>query len=394
MQAFLKQLPRHFSPHDTEAMALAIQLARHGLYTTSPNPRVGCVLSKNGNIIASGWHQQAGGKHAEIEALSQAGEQARGATAYVTLEPCSHHGKTPPCADALIKAGVKRVVAAMVDPNPQVAGNGLKALHDAGIETNWGLLEEDAKALNPGFIKRMLHQQPLLRVKMATSLDGRTAMASGESKWITGPAARADVQRWRAQSCAIVMGVDSVLSDDPSMTVRQSDWLGESPELWQQQAIRQPLRIVLDSQCRIPLNAKLFQQAGKTAIATTENSLKQHGDKISQLQNLGHEVIITNKSGQINLAPLLRELAKREINEVLVETGPTLAGAFMQAGLVDELILYMAPKLMGHAAKPSLSLPGLDKMSDCLQLNLKDIRQVGEDLRIIASPSPIAPEAS
>jgi len=275
-----------------------------------------------------------------------------------------------------------------------VAGNGLKALHDAGIETNWGLLEEDAKALNPGFIKRMLHQQPLLRVKMATSLDGRTAMASGESKWITGPAARADVQRWRAQSCAIVMGVDSVLSDDPSMTVRQSDWLGESPELWQQQAIRQPLRIVLDSQCRIPLNAKLFQQAGKTAIATTENSLKQHGDKISQLQNLGHEVIITNKSGQINLAPLLRELAKREINEVLVETGPTLAGAFMQAGLVDELILYMAPKLMGHAAKPSLSLPGLDKMSDCLQLNLKDIRQVGEDLRIIASPSPIAPEAS
>ena len=394
MQAFLKQLPRHFSQHDTEAMALAIQLARHGLYTTSPNPRVGCVLCKNGGIIASGWHQQAGGKHAEIEALNQAGEQARGATAYVTLEPCSHHGKTPPCATALIKAGVKRVVAAMVDPNPQVAGNGLKALHDAGIETNWGLLEEDAKALNPGFIKRMLHQQPLLRVKMATSLDGRTAMASGESKWITGPAARADVQRWRAQSCAIVMGVDSVLSDDPSMTVRQSDWLGSSPKLWQQQAIRQPLRIVLDSQCRIPLNAKLLQQAGKTAIATTEDSLKRHGDKISQLRNLGHEVIITNKTGQINLASLLRELAKREISEVLVETGPTLAGAFIQAGLVDELILYMAPKLMGHAAKPSLNLPGLDKMSDCLQLNLKDIRQVGEDLRIIASPFPIAPQAS
>lgn len=394
MQAFLKQLPRHFSLHDTEAMARAIQLARHGLYTTAPNPRVGCVLSKNGDIIASGWHQQAGSKHAEIEALSKAGEQAKGATAYVTLEPCSHHGKTPPCADALIKAGVKRVVAAMVDPNPQVAGNGLKALHDAGIETSWGLLEEDAKALNPGFIKRMLHQQPLLRVKMATSLDGRTAMASGESKWITGPAARADVQRWRAQSCAIVMGVDSVLSDDPSMTVRQADWLGESPELWQQQPIRQPLRIVLDSQCRIPLNAKLLQQPGKTAIATTENSLKQYGDKISQLRNLGHEVIITNSGDQIDLPSLLRKLAKKEINEVLVETGPTLAGAFIQAGLVDELILYMAPKLMGHAAKPSLNLPGLDKMSDCLQLNLKDIRQVGEDLRIIASPAPIAPEAS
>ena len=190
------------------------------------------------------------------------------------------------------------------------------------------------------------------------------------------------------------MGVDSVLSDDPSMTVRQSDWLGESPELWQQQAIRQPLRIVLDSQCRIPLNAKLLQQAGKAAIATTADSLKQHGDKISQLRNLGHEVIITNNTGQVDLPSLLRKLAKKEINEVLVETGPTLAGAFIQAELVDELILYMAPKLMGHAAKPSLNLPGLDKMSDCLQLNLKDIRQVGEDLRIIAHPSPIAPEAS
>ncbi|MBL4607461.1 MAG: bifunctional diaminohydroxyphosphoribosylaminopyrimidine deaminase/5-amino-6-(5-phosphoribosylamino)uracil reductase RibD [Pseudomonadales bacterium] len=386
MHTFLDQLPQNFSRHDSDAMALAIQLARHGLYTTSPNPRVGCVLSKHEHIIASGWHQQAGGKHAEIEALKQAGDQAKGATAYVTLEPCSHHGKTPPCADALIKAGVKRVIAAMVDPNPQVAGRGLKKLHDAGIHVSWGLMEEESKNLNPGFIKRMLHQQPFVRVKMATSLDGRTAMASGESKWITGPAARADVQRWRAQSCAIVMGVDSVLSDNPSMTVRKSDWLGDTPALWETQEIRQPLRIVLDSQLRIPLTAKLLQQAGETWVVTTENSAQSKQNKIKELPNLGTEVITIQSNDQIDLPSLLKKLAEREVNEVLVETGPTLAGAFLQAELVDELIFYMAPKLMGHAAKPSLNLPGLEKMSDCLQLNFKDIRQVGEDLRIIANP--------
>lgn len=386
MHAFLSRLPQDFSQHDTKAMAKAVQLAQRGLCTTSPNPRVGCVLSKNGQVIADGWHQQAGDKHAEIEALTQAGEYAQGATAYVTLEPCSHHGKTPPCADALIEAGVTRVVAAMVDPNPKVAGSGLKKLHDAGIDVAWGLLEEESKALNPGFIKRMLNQQPLVRLKMASSLDGRTAMASGESKWITGPAARADVQRWRAQSCAIIMGVDSVLKDDPSMTVRQSDWLGEQPELWKTQAIRQPLRVVLDSQLRIPLQAKLLQQPGSTLIATTQHGIDTQAGKLKQLKKQGHEIIISPDTQHIHLPDLLHKLADRDINEALVETGPTLAGAFIQANLVDEMIFYIAPKLMGHAAKPLLQLPGLDHMSDCLQFKFKDIRQVGEDLRIIASP--------
>lgn len=386
MHAFLSRLPQDFSQHDTKAMAKAVQLAQRGLCTTSPNPRVGCVLSKNGQVIADGWHQQAGDKHAEIEALTQAGEYAQGATAYVTLEPCSHHGKTPPCADALIEAGVTRVVAAMVDPNPKVAGSGLKKLHDAGIDVAWGLLEEASQALNPGFIKRMLHQQPLVRLKMASSLDGRTAMASGESKWITGPAARADVQRWRAQSCAIIMGVDSVLKDDPSMTVRQSDWLGEQPELWKTQAIRQPLRVVLDSQLRIPLQAKLLQQPGSTLIATTQHGIDTQAGKLKQLKKQGHEIIISPDTQHIHLPDLLHKLADRDINEALVETGPTLAGAFIQANLVDEMIFYIAPKLMGHAAKPLLQLPGLDHMSDCLQFKFKDIRQVGEDLRIIASP--------
>ena len=386
MHAFLSRLPQDFSQHDTEAMAKAVQLAQRGLCTTSPNPRVGCVLSKNGQVIADGWHQQAGDKHAEIEALTQAGEYAQGATAYVTLEPCSHHGKTPPCADALIEAGVTRVVAAMVDPNPKVAGSGLKKLHDAGIDVAWGLLEEESKALNLGFIKRMLNQQPLVRLKMASSLDGRTAMASGESKWITGPAARADVQRWRAQSCAIIMGVDSVLKDDPSMTVRQADWLGEQPELWKTQAIRQPLRVVLDSQLRIPLQAKLLQQPGSTLIATTQHGIDTQAGKLKQLKKQGHEIIISPDTQHIHLPDLLHKLADRDINEALVETGPTLAGAFIQANLVDEMIFYIAPKLMGHAAKPLLQLPGLDHMSDCLQFKFKDIRQVGEDLRIIASP--------
>lgn len=386
MHAFLSRLPQDFSQHDTEAMAKAVQLAQRGLCTTSPNPRVGCVLSKDGQVIADGWHQQTGDKHAEIEALTQAGEYAQGATAYVTLEPCSHHGKTPPCADALIEAGVTRVVAAMVDPNPKVAGSGLKKLHDAGIDVAWGLLEEESKALNLGFIKRMLNQQPLVRLKMASSLDGRTAMASGESKWITGPAARADVQRWRAQSCAIIMGVDSVLKDDPSMTVRQADWLGEQPELWKTQAIRQPLRVVLDSQLRIPLQAKLLQQPGSTLIATTQHGIDTQADKLKQLKKQGHEIIISPNTQHIHLPDLLHKLADRDINEALVETGPTLAGAFIQANLVDEMIFYIAPKLMGHAAKPLLQLPGLDHMSDCLQFKFKDIRQVGEDLRIIASP--------
>lgn len=387
-------LSRHhtFSLADSQFMAQAIQLAGHGLYTTAPNPRVGCVLAQNNVLIASGWHQKAGGPHAEIVALTAAGADARGATAYVSLEPCSHQGRTPPCADALIAAGVKRVVAAMVDPNPRVSGQGLKKLHEAGIDVSWGLLEDDAKALNPGFILRMQEQGPWVRAKVASSLDGRSAMASGESKWITGPAARADVQRWRAQSGALVMGINSILRDDPSMTVRQHDWLGQLPELWHTEPIQQPLRVVLDSHLRIPLSSKILAQDGKTLVITLPDTLEQQKHKVRQLSETGIDVVSGLPSGQrLDLTGVLQQLVQRDINEVLVESGPTLTGAFLHEGLIDELILYMAPKLMGDQAQAAFILPGLERINQCPPLRIKDIRQVGEDVRIIASPQRADP---
>lgn len=391
MSDFLQQhRPSHFSITDTQAMAEALQLARRGWYTTAPNPRVGCVLSLNERIIARGWHQQAGGPHAEIVALNAAGEQARGATAYVSLEPCSHHGRTPPCADALIRAGIKRVVAAMVDPNPLVSGQGLKKLFDQGIEVNWGLLEDEARALNPGFIRRMQQQKPWVRLKMAGSLDGRCAMASGESQWITSPAARADGQRWRAQSGAVLMGIDSVLSDDPAMTVRLNDWQGPVPELWQHEPIQQPLRVVLDSHLRLPLDSKILKQSGQTLVITQDESLNSQHNKVQALTDLGIAVRSVPTAGQhLDLAKVLELLAQHAINEVLVESGPTLSGAFLQAGLVDEVILYLAPKLLGHEARGLFALPGLEQLSLCPTLRIKDLRQMGEDVRIIAALNPV-----
>lgn len=374
-------------------MALALQLAEKGLYTSQPNPRVGCVLVKDKQIIGQGWHQRAGEHHAEINALREASkgkQDINGATAYVTLEPCSHHGKTPPCSDALIASGVKRVVVAMTDPNPLVSGKGLVRLQQKGILVESGLLAAEAQALNPGFISRMLNKRPYVRTKMAISLDGRTAMASGESKWITGACARADVQRWRGRSGAIVSGVETILADNPSLTLRLEDWLGDKPKDWNSNNdIQQPVRVVLDSKLRLPENAKILKQPGETWVLTTE-AVTHKRCKI--LQSLGAKVVSLPADGEnLDLSSVLDYLAQEEINEVLVESGATLSGAFVSAGLVDEYIIYMAPKLIGHQGRPLFNLPGLARMDQSLELKLKDLRQVGNDIRIIAEPETAKP---
>ncbi len=361
---------------DEYFMARALQLAERGLYTTDPNPRVGCVLVKEGTIIGEGWHRCAGQPHAEVNALAEAGGQAGGATAYVTLEPCSHTGKTPPCCDALITAGVSRVVAAMQDPNPQVAGDGFARLRAAGIEVLEGVCELQARALNPGFIKRMAQGLPWIHCKMAMSLDGRTAMASGESQWITGPAARRDVQRLRARSSAIVTGVGSILQDDSSLNVR-SEELGFKAE---QMSLLQPLRVVVDSNFRTPLSARVLGVSGSSLVVGA-----QENEGKVKLENAGVATLLCKEqNGQVDLRALVAELARRGCNELMVEAGATLSGAFVQAGLVDELIIYMAPKLMGDAAKPLFGLPGLDNMSDQIKLVVTQIRSVGDDWRISA----------
>jgi len=364
-----------FSSLDHHFMGRAIVLARRGLYTTDPNPRVGCVLVRDGEVVGEGWHVRAGEGHAEVNALRLAGERARGATAYVTLEPCSHFGRTPPCADTLIDAGIARMVCAMVDPNPSVAGQGLERLRAAGVEVAGGLMEREARALNPGFIKRMEQGLPLVRVKLATSVDGRTAMAGGESQWITGPQARSDVQRLRARSSAIVTGIDSLLIDDSSLTVRADELGLEQAELI---AARQPLRVVLDTDLRMPIDAKILGQPGRTLVVTRSRDEQ----KIESLWSRGAEVIGLAGEGRIDLRALLEHLAGAEqCNELLVECGATLAGAFVEAGLVDELILYMAPKLLGSRARPLLELP-LDRMDQQIPLALADIRHLGDDLRL------------
>lgn len=360
-------------------MAHALRLAERGLYTTMPNPRVGCVLVKDDTIIAEGWHIRAGAGHAEVNALATATVEPRGATAYVSLEPCSHTGRTGPCAQALVEAGIARVVYGMEDPNTLVAGRGLAMLREAGIQVDGPVLEEDARLLNPGFIKRMERQLPFVRCKLAMSVDGRTAMASGESKWITGPKARADVQRLRARSCAIISGVDSVLQDNAALTLRADEL-----DLPAAQAIaaRQPLRIVLDSRLRLPRQAKIMKQA--TPILVVHNgtaSPAQLSDWPAHVQFLA----LPAPDGRIDLQALLRELAQRQCNEVLVEAGATLAGSFLRRGLLDEIIVYMAPKLLGSGARPLFELP-LDTMSAALALKIHDIRALGRDWRITASP--------
>ena len=356
------------TPTDYTHMAHAIQLAERGLYSTDPNPRVGCVLVKDGTVVGTGWHQVAGGPHAEIHALNDAGAKARGATAYVTLEPCCHHGKTSPCTDALIAAGVARVAAAMTDPNPQVGGKGLQQLQQAGIEVDSGLLESQALALNPGFVQRMRSGRPWVRCKSALSLDGKTALANGKSQWITGDAARLDVQRFRARSSAIVTGIGTVLADDPSLTVRIDT--GQHP-------VRQPLRVVLDRQLRISPHAKLLAQPGRTLIFTSVGEAQ----RVAALQSANVQVVTLP---ELRLDAILAGLAQEQCNEVWVEAGAILSGALLRDGWVDELVLYVAPKLLGDSARDLFQLPALSALADAVSLEITDVRMLGKDLRIIA----------
>lgn len=365
-----------------EYMARAIQLARRGWYTTRPNPRVGCVLVRDGQIVGEGAHLKAGEGHAEVHALRQAGDLARGADAYVTLEPCSHQGRTPPCADALIQAGVARVCIAMLDSNPLVAGRGVQKLRDAGITVAHGVLEADARALNPGFFRRMEAGLPRVTLKLAASLDGRTAMASGESQWITGPEARADVQRLRAASCAIITGADSLLMDDSRLTVRDES-------ITRLYSFAQPLRVVLDSRLRTPAQAAIFKQPGQTLLMTRAAALQDSAAKVQALEAAGALLVQQPGDGQLDLEAVLRELAARGCNEVLVESGARLAGAFLQAGLVQELRLYLAPLLLGDAARGLVHLPGLEQLADALPLQIRDVRALGRDWRFIIEPQAL-----
>lgn len=366
---------------DQYYMAQAIRLARLGRYTTSPNPNVGCVLVRDGQIIGQGWHQKAGEGHAEVNALASVADAnlIKGATAYVTLEPCSHQGRTPPCADTLVNAGISKVVIAMTDPNPLVSGRGIAKLEAAGVEVVVGVLTAEAKALNPGFISRMERQRPFVRCKMAMSLDGRTAMQSGESQWITGAAARTQVQRIRARSSAVVTGVGSVIYDDCSLTVRAEQLNLEQAA---QIVARQPLRVVLDSQLRIPLTAKILKQVGETVVLFCQGN----PEKEQALRAIGVTCVQlpSDEVGRVALPAVLDYLNQRECNEVLLETGATLAGAFVQAGLVDELILFIAPTLLGHSARGLFNLPGISRMADQRPLEILSSRVVGQDLMLTA----------
>ena len=348
-------------------MARALQLAQRGLYTTDPNPRVGCVIVKENRIVGEGWHERAGEAHAEIHALHAAGEQARGATAYVTLEPCCHQGRTPPCTVALIQAGITRVVCAMTDPNPRVAGQGMAALTAAGLHVESGLMQAQAEALNPGFISRMRRHRPYVRLKLAASLDGRTALADGVSQWITGEAARTDVQSLRARSSAILTGIGTVRADDPSLTVRAID-IG-----------RQPLRVVVDSDLHMSATAKMLQLPGATlVVAARENAAAAH-----RLVEAGAEVLLLpGATGRVDLTALMQHLATREVNELMVEAGAGLCGALLAAQLVDEIVIYYAPHLLGSGAQGMFVLPEMQTMQQRLALKIQDVRAVGEDWRV------------
>ncbi len=357
---------------DAAAMTEALNLARRGRCTSMPNPRVGCVLLRDGAVVGRGWHRRAGERHAEVHALEEAGNRAQGSTACVTLEPCSHQGRTAPCCDALIAAGVKRVVAAMRDPNPEVSGSGFARLREAGIQVEEGLMAEDAAALNPGFIKRARHGLPWVLCKMAMSLDGRIAAASGESKWITGPEARAEVQRLRAASCAVLTGVGTVLADDPALTVRWEEWPGDE----RPPGGRQPLRVVADSRLRTPGHARLLAEPGESWLAAArEGSVP--GARV---------LVLPGAQGQIDLKGLLRTLAaERECNEVLLEAGPTLAGAMLEAGLVDAFRIYVAPLFLGDKGYPLLHL-SIENLADKFSLHVSGVRRVGTALCIEAVP--------
>lgn len=348
-------------------MARALQLAERGRHSTQPNPCVGCVIVKDGVIVGEGFHERAGEPHAEVHALRAAGEKARGADVFVTLEPCSHFGRTPPCADGLIAAGVRKVWSAMQDPNPEVAGKGLERLRAAGIEVECGLMQAQAQALNRGFVSRMTRGRPFVTLKLAASLDGRTAMANGESRWITSEAARADVHRLRAEAGAVLTSSATVLADDPELTVRHV------------QTSRQPDRIVLDPRGRVSAKAKIWNDgARRILLAAQSKPAMPDGVEVTQLDREGE---------YFSLGAVMKELGRLKINEVLVECGPTLAGLLLQAEVVDELVLYLAPSLLGDAARPLARLPNLEKLSQRVQLQWRDVRVVGPDLRLTAVPA-------
>jgi len=358
-----------FTAADHEFMSYALRLAEKGLFTTSPNPRVGCVVVNNGRIVGKGWHIRMGEPHAEIYALQEAGVSAKGATVYVTLEPCNHHGRTPPCVDALIQAQVKKVIMAMGDPNPHVNGQGGDRLRKAGIEIQTGLLADEAQQLNIGFITRMHHGYPWVRTKIATSLDGRIALKNGKSQWITDEPARRDGHKWRARSCAVLTGISSVKQDDPQLTVRYIE------------TSRQPVRIVADSGLEIPLQAKLLQNPETTWIFTAQAD----SEKMRQLEGMGARVIsLPDMTGKVDLKAMLTELGKSGVNELLVEAGPVLNGALAAAGLVDEFIFYFAPSLLGNSAQAMLALPELADLSEKYNLQVTDFRKIGLDIRLIA----------
>ncbi|HSG66852.1 MAG TPA: bifunctional diaminohydroxyphosphoribosylaminopyrimidine deaminase/5-amino-6-(5-phosphoribosylamino)uracil reductase RibD [Gammaproteobacteria bacterium] len=358
-------------------MRRALELAGRGLYTADPNPRVGCVLVKGDRVVGEGWHAVAGGPHAERAALAAAGAEARGATAYVTLEPCNHTGRTGPCTSALIEAGIARVVAAMRDPNPQVAGGGIEALEKAGVGVELGLLEVEARALNPGYLSRVLRGRPLIRSKLAASLDGRTALANGVSRWITGSAARADVHRWRARSSAVLTGIGTLLADDPSLNARLDD-----PTI----DVRQPSRVVIDSALRSPAGARMFALPGEAIAFTTSSDaqrtaeLVDRGVRVERVPGAGHGC---------DLAAVARRLGELGHNEVWVEAGPKLNGALLAAGLIDELIIYFAPLLFGDAARGMFDLGKLTTLEQCPRLVLDDLETIGTDLRLVARPANV-----
>jgi len=355
-------------------MARALRLAERGLFTTQPNPRVGCVMARGEEIIGEGWHQRAGEPHAEVFALRAAGERARGATAYVTLEPCSHHGRTPPCADALVEAGIARVVFASEDPNPKVAGAGIRRLREAGIAVEAGLMRDAARELNRGFFSRFERGRPWVRVKLAMSLDGRTALANGESKWITGESARADVQRWRARSSAILTGAGTARADDPRLTVRLSDGT----------AFVAPLRVILDARLdALALHANLLDGSSPTLVLHAPGADVQDGRHAGV--ELAEVPLAAHERG-LDLDAVLRLLAARGINELQVEAGPTLCGALLAADLVDELLLYVAPTLLGDSARPLLALSPLQSMADRRDWHVVDRRMLGQDQRILLRP--------
>jgi diaminohydroxyphosphoribosylaminopyrimidine deaminase/5-amino-6-(5-phosphoribosylamino)uracil reductase len=358
-----------FDAFDRLAMARALALAERGLETTDPNPRVGCVVAREGRIVGEGWHAFAGEPHAEVFALRAAGEAARGATAYVTLEPCSHHGRTPPCVEALLAARIARVVYALGDPDPRIDGKGAAILRAAGVAVESGLLQSGAEELNPGFLMRLRAGRPFIRLKTGSSLDGRTALANGESRWITGDAARRDVQRWRARSSAVLTGIQTVLADDPRLDVR------EPPD-----ARRQPVRVVLDSKLRVPPTARVLEPPGRALVfaAVSRGEPLAHGTQV--------ETLPASSEGGLDLVHVVRRLAELQMNEVLVEAGATLAGAFLAAGLVDEWLLYVAPSLLGEGARPLATLPALERLDARLRFEIAEHTLLGDDLRLRLRP--------